>query len=79
MQWKSKIVKKKVGDTRIVNKFLLFPKTLPVFDTGIEITKWLEFANIKQTIVYRSESPFGAGFYMDWDDSNWADKKGETK
>ena len=55
MRWK----KNKVGDFRIVRRFLLFPRTI-----NYE-TRWLEFATIKQQ-WYRD--------YCDdlyWIDYNW--------
>jgi len=34
------------GDTKIVRKFLIFPKT-NYYDDGTKVTRWLEWADIK--------------------------------
>jgi len=47
----------KPGDTRVISKFLLFPRTIN------SITRWLEFAEIKQTF-YSLEG---------WEDDEWTD------
>jgi hypothetical protein len=64
-----KIVHKDIGETKIVTKFLLFPKTLPFgrSDSPIEQTKWLETSKIAQEYGMLSADSFG------WSDSYWID------
>ncbi len=51
----------KTGDTRIIKKFLLLPKTI-----GNQ-TRWLEWANIVQKYAY----------YERWYDYRWLDVENE--
>jgi len=57
-------------DTRIISKFILFPKRLYLPNSCIKKTKWLETANIKQIA-----SPFfsSCGTMMFCEKFKWVD------
>ena len=64
MRWKKR-PKPKIGDTRIVKRFLLFPKNLN------NDVVWLEVAHIRQCIYH------GDYFGYTWKDQEWVDIKQE--
>jgi len=73
MRWENRFDRNmsRVGSFRVVEKFLLHPKSLD------GITKWLEHARIKQKYVYypsygEFDVDFGSEFY--WRDMGWADE-----
>lgn len=55
---------RKVGDQRIINKFLFFPKRI-----GDEV-RWLEKCNIKQTLDRMFDVTCGAQWW-EWRDVEW--------
>ena len=66
------ILKYKVGNTRVIKKFLWFPKLLD------EELRWLEWANIKQTfseieIDNDLSLPYYERYDYVWTDVSWAD------
>lgn len=84
MKWKTNIFKEKppeIGDRRTVTRFLFFPKTLPEFDDQeenllecehVETTRWLEFAKIRQELVYNI--PWFLTYHCNnWKDVKWMD------
>lgn len=71
MRWNKPVYQSpRVGDTRIVKRFLLFPKTLN------EETRWLEWAEIMQgfSCFYSWDEHT---FY--WEDLDWLSNIEETK
>lgn len=63
MRWKVKMYK--AGDTRVITKFLWFPKTLG------EERRWLEKASIKQRLnVYTGMMRIRG---LEWADEKWDD------
>ena len=59
------ISKETCGDERIVRRFLWYPKTL--VSRGVQDTRWLEWANIKQAYV------MGFGYQYRWEDKRYED------
>lgn len=57
----------KHGDTRIVNRFLFFPKTLHQSDSGSKSTRWLENCKILQRYIGY------IGIVSGWKDIYWID------
>lgn len=79
MRWKNKTnTPPKIGDTRVVRKFLLFPKSL----SGE--TRWLEKANIIQKLIESCHPCVGVGAPVHcerWIDVDWSllENKPKTK
>jgi len=65
---RKEIIKPKIGDTKIVKKYLYFPKTLAISnnfcDSRLE-WRWLEFVMIRKEYT---------GFYGEWRDVCWENK-----
>lgn len=55
----------KVPDTRIVRKFLWFPKALKS-----DQYRWLEYANIKESVTMK---PYLGIYIYDWDEVEFVD------
>ena len=65
MRWKLKPkILLEIGDTRIKNRFLFFPKTIKLE------RRWLERATWQQVIVRLTSESF-PGFYLGWADEKW--------
>jgi hypothetical protein len=62
----------KIGDKRIVRKFLLFPKALPANTYNISHTRWLEFAYIRQE--YKTWEDWPPGLPEKIDVVGWVDE-----
>ena len=77
MRWKKKQKKIKnttehysVGDTRIITKFLFFPKCIN------DEYRWLEFANIKQVLEKQTNwEYFEIVGYYEYEEYVWVDKE----
>jgi len=76
MKWRTlvkEVNEPKVGDTRVVRRFLFFPKSFPWgISKELKDTRWLEFAEIKQE--YQSEtvtSEFCLGEKCKWVNVGW--------
>jgi len=61
MRW----IKPEIGSTRIVKKFLIFPKTIN------EDTRWLETVYYRQAYVYDTRACQGDNLW--WADMEWVD------
>jgi hypothetical protein len=64
MRWR-KNDNRKEGQTRIIKKYLIFPKSIK------DERRWLENAFIKQTLHYMFDTTCGATWY-EWRDTEWA-------
>ena len=62
MKWVKKKYKLKKNQTRVIKRFLLFPKTLD------EVTRWLEVAKIHQAVIEHKNG-------RKWLSINYVDKK----
>ena len=66
MRWKKKKEKTKYGETRIINRFLIFPKTIQ------DETRWLEKASWVERAEYRREELlFSYRLVLNWDPIDW--------
>lgn len=73
MRWKTNVTPK-VGDTRVVTKFLWWPKTIDA------VTRWMETASYKQE--YQSYSLPSEDYPVSrigWIDMEWTDLNYEVK
>ena len=61
MRW----TKTEIGSTRIVKKFLIFPKTIN------EDTRWLEKVYYRQNYIYDTRACQGDD--LRWEDMEWID------
>jgi len=58
----------KEGETRVFTEFLWLPLTLPVEDTDVIETRWLEEATIKQVAVNAQDVWFE---HCEWQNVCW--------
>ena len=61
----------RIGDTRVIKTFLLFPCTLRRDEDSTE-TRWLEYALVEQVYTRKYS---GYGFYLDWADIRFVDEE----
>ena len=73
MRWHNKntLLKDQVAKTRIIHKFIWFPKCLPD-ETGKEEWRWLEYAHIRQSVHQIDIGGIsGHDYKYCWCDDNW--------
>lgn len=66
----------RIGDQRIVRRFLLFPRRLPAYGSGKVETRWLERAYIIQEYA-NNYLPTLEMTVKGWDDLSWAGDEGQ--
>ena len=67
----------KDGETRVICKFLILPKCLPISDSSNQCEiRWLETALIQQKYFETSE---GWDSHFCWQDMHWASNAAEVK
>ena len=67
-----------LNDTKLVEKFLLFPKSLPRSD-GVVETRWLEWVRYETRVCTVCKLGNSQKLHYGWVDTRWVDYRGSEK